>query len=164
MSRTATDSREQAHDDMRTNQFDQRIDIAEIDFEENLYDLEKLPKIDGWVFMWGRVSMHGQPDLKNLQSLRNKNWQPVIMEDLKEKALAQGKDVSFLLETSLNGQKGLVGTHDMVLFTRPAKVHDMYKAQRDKITAEQEKNVQTEYENAVPDQFKQSGKWPVIDD
>lgn len=136
-----------------------------IDFDANPYDVDKLPKIDG-VYKWVRVSMMGQADLKNVQKAKLEHWQPVLFDDLKVKADEQGLDVSYLLTTEFQHQQGVVGSHDMVLMMRPLEIDAAYKEHTRKLTRDQERAVDNQFDGAMPEGFMRmnDGKIPIIDD
>lgn len=146
---------DKARTDKRGTHEDKRVKFnpAEL-FNSNPYDLERLPKIQDWVFKWFRHSVMGAPDAGNIQKAMTMHWKPVLMTDLQAIATEQGKDISFLLETKWGNTEGVVGSHDMMLMMRPEEIEKAYQQHLQQMTNAQERAVTDQFKSSLPTGFE----------
>jgi hypothetical protein len=155
---------------LRETHVDERM--AENYFDEvNPYDIEKLPKIEGMVLEWQRISYMGENDTKNIMKANTRGWRPVLAETLKQSALESGFEMSYLPTTKFGEQSGVVGTFDLILMAIPTKIHEAYNASIKKRVELQQASQDTIFNNSlnvnIPSSFvspMKRGDIPLIDD
>jgi hypothetical protein len=133
-------------------------------FGGNPFDVNKLPKIDGFVYKWVTTSAMGQAYAQNVQRAITERWKPVLLSDLKTAAEKANSDVSFLLATEWQGQTGVVGSHDMILMMRPESIHNAHKDYIRQQVDGQEMAVGQQFSNAMPEGFKKMRVADIDDD
>jgi hypothetical protein len=154
--------------EQRPTKRDQRTERVEtgFSFDTNPFDIDNLPKIPGQVYKWVTVDVIGKAEMKGYQKALMERWRPVTLDSLRQAGESTGVDTSFLMAREINGQAGIVGSHDMVLMMRPVETHNAQMAQIRQNINSQEKAVDNKFNGALPSGIKriQDSKVPIIDD